>query len=108
MRNTTTDHGDVLRANLSSALEWRLWAFGSFEPHFAEPFSLLVRPGDRCVDVGANIGLHTVRLAELSGGGAGRSPAGPGSPSTGSASRRRAAVTNVAVTAGAAACLPIG
>jgi FkbM family methyltransferase len=68
-RNTTTEHGDVFAANLSSALEWTLWAFGCFEPHFAELFSLLVRPGDRCVDVGANIGLHTVRLAKLAGRG---------------------------------------
>jgi FkbM family methyltransferase len=68
-RNTTTEHGDVFAANLSSALEWTLWAFGSFEPHFAELFSLLIRPGDRCVDVGANIGLHTVRLAKLAGRG---------------------------------------
>jgi FkbM family methyltransferase len=67
VRNTTTEHGDVFAANLSSALEWTLWAFGSFEPHFAELFSLLVRPGDRCVDVGANIGLHSVRLAKLAG-----------------------------------------
>jgi FkbM family methyltransferase len=67
VRNTTTEHGDVFGANLSSALEWTLWAFGCFEPHFAELFSLLVRPGDRCVDVGANIGLHTVRLAKLAG-----------------------------------------
>jgi FkbM family methyltransferase len=70
-RNTTTEHGDVFAANLSSALEWTLWAFGSFEPHVAELFSLLVRPGDRCVDVGANIGLHTVRLAKLAGPGGG-------------------------------------
>jgi FkbM family methyltransferase len=68
-RNTTTEHGDVFAANLSSALEWTLWAFGCFEPHFAELFSLLIRPGDRCVDVGANIGLHTVRLAKLAGRG---------------------------------------
>jgi FkbM family methyltransferase len=68
-RNTTTEHGDVFAANLSSCLEWTLWAFGSFEPHFAELFSLLVRPGDRCLDVGANIGLHTVRLAKLAGPG---------------------------------------
>ena len=45
----------------------QLWAFGHFEPHFAELFQLLVRPGDRCVDVGANIGLHTVRMAKLAG-----------------------------------------
>jgi FkbM family methyltransferase len=63
----TTEVGDVFDADLSSTLEWQLWAFGRYEPHFAELFSLLVRPGDRCVDVGANVGVHAVRLAKLAG-----------------------------------------
>jgi FkbM family methyltransferase len=65
--STTTEAGDVFEADLSSTLEWQLWAFGRYEPHFAELFRLVVRPGDRCVDVGANIGVHTVRLAQLAG-----------------------------------------
>jgi FkbM family methyltransferase len=64
----TTKSGDLFHADLSNGLEWQLWAFGAFEGHFGELFRLLVRPGDRCVDVGANIGLHTVRLAKLTGG----------------------------------------
>jgi FkbM family methyltransferase len=63
----TTEVGDVFDADLSSALEWQLWAFGHYEPHFAELFRLLVKPGDRCVDVGANVGVHTVRLGHLAG-----------------------------------------
>jgi len=63
----TTEAGDVFDADLSSTIEWQLWAFGRYEPHFAELFSLLVRPGDACVDVGANVGVHTVRLAKLAG-----------------------------------------
>src|SRR5258708_412880 len=63
----TREVGDVFDADLSSTLEWQLWAFGCYEPHFAQLFALLVRPGDRCVDVGANIGVHTVRLARLAG-----------------------------------------
>jgi FkbM family methyltransferase len=63
----TTTAGDLFDADLSSTLEWQLWAFGSFERHFAELFSYLVGPGDRCVDVGANVGVHTVRLARLVG-----------------------------------------
>lgn len=63
----TTKSGDVFHADLSSTLEWQLWAFGCYEPHFAELFSLLVHPGDWCVDVGANVGVHTVRLAKLAG-----------------------------------------
>jgi FkbM family methyltransferase len=65
----TTGAGDIFDADLSSTLEWHLWAFGCYEPHFAELFALLVRPGDRCVDVGANVGVHTVRLARLAGPG---------------------------------------
>jgi FkbM family methyltransferase len=63
----TTEVGDIFDADLSSTLEWQLWAFGSYKRHFAELFSSLVRPGDRCVDVGANVGVHTVRLARLVG-----------------------------------------
>jgi FkbM family methyltransferase len=63
----TTVTGDTFDADLSSTLEWQLWAFGGYEQHFAELFGYLVRPGDRCVDVGANVGVHTVRLARLVG-----------------------------------------
>jgi FkbM family methyltransferase len=63
----TTDSGDIFEADLSSFLEWHLWAFGGYEKHFAELFGLLVSSGDRCVDVGANVGVHTVRLAKLVG-----------------------------------------
>lgn len=63
----TTKSGDLFDADLSSFLEWQLWVFGGFEEHFGELFRRLVSPGDRCVDVGANIGVHTVRLAKLAG-----------------------------------------
>lgn len=67
VQRLTTKHGDQFDADLSSFLEWYLYAFGAFEEHFAELFGCLVGPGDRCVDVGANIGVHTVRLAKLVG-----------------------------------------
>jgi FkbM family methyltransferase len=63
----TTKHGDRFRADLSSFLEWQLWAFGAYEEHLAELFRRLTRPADRCIDVGANIGVHTIRLAKLVG-----------------------------------------
>ena len=63
----TTQAGDIFEADLSSTLEWQLWAFGRYEEHLAELFGHLVRPGDRCVDVGANVGVHTIRLARLAG-----------------------------------------
>ena len=66
-RQLTTKAGDSFAVDLSSFLEWQLWAFGSYEEHFADLFRYLVRPADRCIDVGANIGIHTVRLAKLVG-----------------------------------------
>jgi FkbM family methyltransferase len=66
-RVLTTTTGDRFHVSLDSAQEWHLWAFGSFEPDIAALFGHLIRPGDRCLDVGANIGAHTVRLARLAG-----------------------------------------
>jgi FkbM family methyltransferase len=63
----TTGAGDTFDADLSSVLEWWLWAFGGWQRHLAELFSHLVGPGDTCIDVGANVGVHTVRLARLVG-----------------------------------------
>jgi FkbM family methyltransferase len=40
-------------------------ATGSHEPHEQAFLSHVVRPGDTVVDVGANIGIHTVALAGL-------------------------------------------
>jgi FkbM family methyltransferase len=65
----TTRAGDIFDVDLSSVLEWQLWAFGRYEAHLSELFGHLVQPGDRCVDVGANVGVHTVRLARLAGRG---------------------------------------
>jgi FkbM family methyltransferase len=63
----TTSAGDLFHVSLASCQEWQLWAFGGFERDIAELFTYLVNPGDRCLDVGANVGVHTVRLAKLVG-----------------------------------------
>jgi FkbM family methyltransferase len=65
----TTRSGDEFTVDFASFLEWQLFAFGAFEGHFAELFGRLVGSGDRCLDVGANVGVHTIRLAKLAGPG---------------------------------------
>jgi FkbM family methyltransferase len=67
IRRLTSKFGDDFDIDLSSLLEWHLWVFGSYEEHIAELFGYLVKPGDRCIDVGANVGVHTVRLAKMVG-----------------------------------------
>jgi FkbM family methyltransferase len=62
-----TSTGDVFKVDLASFLEWQLWAFGSYERHIAELFSYLIRAGDSAIDVGANVGVHAIRLAKLAG-----------------------------------------
>jgi FkbM family methyltransferase len=62
-----TRSGDLFQATAASFLEWHLWVYGSYEAHIARLFSYLVQPGDKCLDIGANIGLHAVRLAQLAG-----------------------------------------
>jgi FkbM family methyltransferase len=67
VKRLTSKLGDDFDVDLSSFLEWQLWAFGSYEEHFAELFRYLADPGDLCIDVGANVGVHTVRLAKMVG-----------------------------------------
>ena len=40
---------------------------GDFEPHFLQIVGNIVRPGDLCIDLGANLGYHSVTLARLTG-----------------------------------------
>jgi len=67
VKRLTTKFEDEFDVDLSSFLEWQLWTFGSYEQHFPALFQHLVRPTDRCIDVGANVGVHSIRLAKLVG-----------------------------------------
>jgi FkbM family methyltransferase len=62
-----TKEGDRFHVDLASSLEWELWAFGSYETEVSLFLKSLLSPGDACIDVGANIGIHTVRMARLVG-----------------------------------------
>ena len=45
----------------------RILLSGSFEKEELVHFPALVKPGDICIDVGANIGIHTINLARAVG-----------------------------------------
>jgi hypothetical protein len=66
-RVLTTTAGDLFQADLGSHQEWHRWVYGSTDDQVVQLFSCLVQPGGRCVDIGAGIGLHAVRLAKLTG-----------------------------------------
>lgn len=53
--------------DLSEGIDLAIFVFGQFESATANSFKSLVRPGATVLDIGANIGAHTLPLARLVG-----------------------------------------
>nr|WP_249419750.1 FkbM family methyltransferase [Rhabdothermincola salaria] len=62
---TRTTQGDWFLADLRSWVDWSAWVYGEYEPALGRILEAVVDPGDDCIDVGANSGLHTLRLSRL-------------------------------------------
>ena len=58
--------------DLREGIDFSIWLLGSFEPETVRCYQRLIRPGDVVLDIGANIGAHTLPLARAVG------PSGPG------------------------------
>lgn len=65
---TVSRAGVVYRLDLSQGIDFALY-LGAFERATAAACARLVRPGSTVLDIGANIGAHTLRLAQLVGDG---------------------------------------
>lgn len=61
--------GDGLLVHVDSrnVIEWHLLFRGEYEPHMRLVVERLIRPGSTAVDVGANVGAHTLTFARLVG-----------------------------------------
>jgi FkbM family methyltransferase len=53
--------------DLREGIDFSIYLLGSFEPGTVRAYKRLVRPGDTVIDIGANIGAHTLPLAQLVG-----------------------------------------
>lgn len=60
--------GDITWAfDLDEAIDLGLWALNVFEPGVTRALARLLEPGHLVLDIGANVGAHTLRLAQRVG-----------------------------------------
>lgn len=62
------DDGLMIHVNTASHIEWYIFFYGYYEPEIVELLSRLTRPGFVAIDVGANIGCHSLVMARRVGG----------------------------------------
>jgi FkbM family methyltransferase len=51
----------------TSYIEWKILSEGNYEPSTGDIIRMSLKPGDTALDVGANIGVHTLRMAQSVG-----------------------------------------
>ncbi len=49
--------------DLREGIDFSIWLLGSFEPETVRCYRKIVKNGDVVLDIGANIGAHTLHLA---------------------------------------------
>ncbi|QGN54946.1 FkbM family methyltransferase [Novosphingobium sp. Gsoil 351] len=62
-----TRFGFRMAVNRLDAIKWCIYYFGQFEPRISRAFVNLLQPGDIAIDIGGNVGYHTLLAAKLVG-----------------------------------------
>lgn len=53
--------------DISEAIDLSIFLFGCFEADTVQALQKLIQPGDICIDIGANIGAHTLLMSKCVG-----------------------------------------
>lgn len=69
MRGDFTRQGLRWSLDLDEGIDFAIWLLGGFERRLQKAYARHVRPGMTVLDLGANIGAHTLPLARLVGPG---------------------------------------
>ncbi|MCK4264810.1 FkbM family methyltransferase [Candidatus Babeliales bacterium] len=57
----------LMRLNTSSYLEWYIFFYGIYEPMISRLINFVLKPGGVAIDVGANIGAHSLVMGQQVG-----------------------------------------
>jgi FkbM family methyltransferase len=63
----TRRSGLTWQLDLREGIDFAIFLLGAFEPSTIRCYRSLIRPGDTVLDIGANVGAHTLPLAEAVG-----------------------------------------
>ena len=61
------DDGLLFHCNTQSFLEWYIFFYGAFRPEVSKLINRMLRPGQVAIDIGANVGMHSVIMANRVG-----------------------------------------
>lgn len=59
--------GGLINVDTSSSIEYHLLFRGCHEPEIVNLIMQVIRPGNFCLDIGANIGAHSLLMARMAG-----------------------------------------
>lgn len=61
------DDGLLFHVDTRSFLEWYIFMYGAFRPRVSELLNRMLKPGQVAIDIGANVGMHSIVMANRVG-----------------------------------------
>ena len=61
------DEGMLINVDTHSFLEWYIYFYGAFRPQISKLLNRMLRPGQVAFDIGSNIGMHAMIMANCVG-----------------------------------------